>query len=160
MKKAGKFILLFLTVACLAFIFSNSLQSSTRSSAQSGRVVQFVSDLYEALTGKLLHPDRITYAIRKLAHFLEFALLGFLGTSSLASFFGRVRGRAHVLLFWGLAVAVTDEFIQRFSRGRSPQVSDITLDFCGFLLGFALAWLISALLARKRRKYELGVSVD
>lgn len=160
MKKAGKYILLFLTVACLAYIFSNSLKNSSSSSAQSGRIVQLVSELCEVLTGKPVHPDRITHFVRKLAHFTEFALLGFLGTSAMASFFGKVRGRVHVLLFWGLASAVTDEFLQRFSRGRSPQVTDITLDFAGFLLGLGVAWLISALVARKRRKYELGVSVS
>ena len=160
MKKWGKFVLLFLTVLCLAYIFSNSLKNSTASSAQSGRIVQFVSDLWETVTGKSVHPDRVTHFIRKLAHFTEFALLGFLGTSALASFFGKVRGRVHVLLFWGLAAAVTDEFLQRFSRGRSPQVTDITLDFSGFLLGLGVAWLICALIARKRRKYELGVSVS
>ena len=160
MKKAGKILLLVLTVACLVNIFSNSLQNASSSSRQSGRVVQFVSEFWQSLTGKAVHPDRITNLIRKTAHFLEFALLGFLGTSTAASFFGRVYGRVHTLLFWGLAAAVMDEFLQRFSRGRSPQVSDITLDFSGFVAGFAAAWLISAALARKRRQYEMGLSLD
>ena len=160
MKTAGKIILLILTLACLAFIFSNSLRNAKSSSQQSGRLVEIISEVYQKATGKPVHPDRITYFVRKLAHFTEFCVLGFLGTSTLASFFGRVWGRVHTLLFWGLAAAVTDEFLQRFSRGRSPQVTDITLDFTGFLLGLGVAWLIAALVSRRRSKYELGVSVS
>lgn len=160
MKKWGKFILLFLTLATLVFIFSNSLRTASVSNEQSGRITSLFSEIYRFITGKLVPPARLTHTVRKVAHFVEFALLGFLGVSSAASFFGELRGRVYMLLFWGLVAALLDEYLQRFSRGRSPQVSDIFLDFTGYLSGFALACLITFLLKRRRSKHGVGVSLD
>ena len=138
MKTAVRIILLVLTLACVVFIFSNSLRNARSSSEQSGRVTQFIADVYESITGKIINPARITHVVRKLAHFSEFALLGLLGTASAASVFGTVYGKIHVILFWGLASAVTDEYLQRFSTGRSASVTDVMLDFSGFFVG--LLW--------------------
>ena len=160
MRKAGKYVLLCLTVLCLVFIFFNSLQNAASSSRQSGRLVTFVTNVIHSLTGKTAESGVVTHLIRKAAHFSEFALLGFLGTSTVAAFRHKVYGSVQQIAFWGLLAAVTDEFLQGFSAGRSPEVKDVFLDLAGFLTGLVLAWWITAALSRRRKTYEMGVSVD
>ena len=62
-------------IACIAFIFRNSLENGAQSSARSQAVMQLVN----SPAGKgSSRPIVGTYLIRKLAHFSEFALEGFL----------------------------------------------------------------------------------
>ena len=65
----------------------------------------------------------LDYNIRKLAHFLEFAILGVILCNVYAA--------TGYILFLGLAVAVSDEYIQLHSPGRSALVTDVILDFSG-----------------------------
>ena len=44
------------------------------------------------------------------------------------------RLEARYILFLGLAVAVADEYIQLSVPGRTAQVTDIVLDFCGVFI--------------------------
>ena len=50
---------------------------------------------------------------------------------------------------FGLIVACADEMIQLTSSGRSAQLSDVALDFCGYLTGMAAAFVFRII--RKRR---------
>jgi len=102
------------TVLIICFIFSNSLQSRTVSSAQSGRVLQLFQRLFDP-NGNI--PEESFHRfVRKLAHFIEFAALGMSACGlflSLPSKSGRYN--FGMMLFLVLAVAVTDEFIQSFT---------------------------------------------
>ena len=61
-------------IACIMFIFRNSLENGAQSSARSQAVMQLVnSALAKVHLGPLSE-----HLIRKLAHFSEFALEGFL----------------------------------------------------------------------------------
>jgi len=92
--------------------------------------------------------------VRKLAHFLQFALLGFLLTATIQCWFGKIKPHVFMILFCGLSIAVTDEFIQLFVDGRSSQVDDIILDFVGFIFGMLLyigiAQLLRAITIKKQ----------
>ncbi|MBQ2212362.1 MAG: VanZ family protein [Ruminococcus sp.] len=62
------------------------------------------------------------------------------------------------ILFFLLAVPVTDETIQYFSEGRTPLVRDVLLDFSGGLFGLLICFLfvciISAIKKRKGRNNQ------
>lgn len=73
----------------------------------------------------------LDYNIRKLAHFLEFAILGVILCNVYAAFGVSHRTATGYILFLGLAVAVSDEYIQLHSPGRSALVTDVILDFQG-----------------------------
>ena len=77
---------------------------------------------------------------------------------------GRHTLRSTVLqLLFGLSVGAIDEFLQIFS-GRGSAVSDVLLDFLGYLSGAAVlalaALLISYLKKRKVGTGELGATQD
>ena len=98
------------------------------SSAESGWV--------EALLRAIL-PFELPFPVRKMAHFTAFAVLGVLAQLAYRHLFGLRPQCVANVLFTGLLVAVTDEFIQSFT-GRGPMVSDVVLDFSGCVFGVLL----------------------
>ena len=121
-----------------AFIWSQSLLSAEDSSRESGWVVRWLM----ALLGWETKPEWLTYAVRKAAHLVEFAVLGALWGGG-----SRTYGRR--LWLWGLPTAAIDEGLQFFAPGRAPMVSDVAIDTAGFLCGVAFVWFF---VGRHRKK--------
>ena len=117
-----------LTVLWLAVIWGHSVLPADLSRQESGGILALLIGWFPFLT------DHI---IRKAAHFAEFAVLGGL-------LFGAADGKRSPAFppLIGLLAAMTDETIQLFSEGRSGQISDVWLDFSGFLLIWGLLTLI------------------
>lgn len=140
--KTKKMIFIVIGVLVVAFIFFNSFQNAEKSSG--------ASDLVASILGKIFGSDlkNKINLIRKLAHFCEYALLG--------AALGIVKGKVKKLttegvVLIGLICALCDETIQLFSEGRSGQVSDIWIDFCGFLCGLGVYFLIKWIKNKKLR---------
>jgi len=88
--------------------------------------------------------------LRKLAHFGLYFLLGF----GLAGVVGQRKGAPTVLavvVLCGL-FALSDEFHQRFSPGRTASGWDVVLDTCGAAVG----WAFLELLRRRKKKHSPG----
>ena len=119
--------------ACIAFIFRNSLESGAISSARSQAVTQVVNEVL----GKVGLGPMSEHIIRKLAHFLEFALEGFRHF---------VRHMSWPLL-GGLTTALMDETIQLRIPNRSSSVVDVWIDMTGVVAGL-LAALVILLIVR------------
>ena len=87
---------------------------------------------------------------RSLAHFCEYALLSFLSVNALYSCCGYIRP---VLATVFCAVyALTDEIHQIFVPGRAFQLSDITVDISGAVLGAVICTFLLVLVGRIRQK--------
>jgi VanZ family protein len=90
--------------------------------------------------------ELVHHCVRKSAHAVEYAVLGFLiwrvlhSTASLAS----QRPARHFCLALLLAAlyAASDEAHQIFVPGRNAAVADVFLDTCGAGLGLAVTWCI------------------
>lgn len=96
-------------------------------------------------------------SVRKLAHFAEFAVLGFLAQLAFGVL-NKLNGHTALHgLFLGLMVAVADETLQLFVDGRGSSVRDVVIDFCGVLAGSMVLWFLAGLwgllfvLPRRRR---------
>lgn len=138
MKK--QYIYLVITILITAFIFANSAQSAEVSSQASDGLLSIVIRFLPFLT---------SHSIRKCAHFTEFFAQGF----SLSMYFEntphRLRKRLPAAAVCCLATACLDELSQHFSAGRSPQLSDVAIDFCGSAAAIFTVLLVSAY--KKRR---------
>ena len=129
---------LWLTVAVLwtLFIWSNSLQTAAESSQQSSGALELLAPLlaWTGLPAEFWHT-----VIRKLAHMVEFALLGLLWGTALrparcvAS--GVVWKRQGWVLAICLLIALLDETVQLFVPGRSGEIRDVWIDMLGGALG-------------------------
>ena len=85
--------------------------------------------------------------LRKIAHAMEYALLGVIATFYYyaAGKMQKSCGRHH-LLYIGFTVAFLDETIQLFTPGRSGEIRDVWIDLSGFIA----AMLIVMLCMRKK----------
>lgn len=132
-------------IACIWFIFSNSMAVATVSSSSSGRVLAWMRIILRHLG----HPglaDRLTmHIVRKLAHFCEYTLEGFLLMLCMRVYTRRYVRHISVPMLGGVLTAMADETIQIYSPGRSSQVTDVWLDSAGVLAGILIALVFMAL---------------
>ena len=131
-------------IACLlVFIWGNSLLPAEISQAFS----DWVKELLSASRGGSGSGSGL---LRKIAHFTEFAALGFfLGWRS-----GMLHKQKQFPFLWGAAAACVDESIQLFTPGRSSQVSDVLLDSCGAAAGLFLLKLGYSIIKTVSNKME------
>ena len=125
----------------ITFIFSNSLRNAENSDSQSTGFLRFViEDIfqfdYEELNDDFL--GNLHFIIRKLAHFCEYAMLG-----TLVFLLMYVCACATKMCFYCtvpfcFAIGMIDEFLQRFSEGRSASIADAFLDTSGAFTACAL----------------------
>ncbi len=124
---------LLLTAAMIGGIWFFSLENATDSAMRSDKIIKLLE--------KLFGLDAATMNVRKIAHFVEYAILGG-WMMALLWINGKIRMQNLVnILFIGLLTAVADESIQMFT-GRVASVSDILLDGAGFVCGLAVVALI------------------
>ena len=123
MKKNKKLLILILIVV-VGFIWINSFMPAKTS----GAVSLWVTSWAEKIFGCFI----TDHLIRKLAHLTEYLFLGIICS---VLFFESIKSKISTILFIGLFTAVCDETIQLFSYGRSSQVSDVWIDFIGFVIG-------------------------
>lgn len=138
MKKRRVYLIL--TILMLCFIWGNSLMPGTVSGEISGGIFRYVAALFSVFG------DRGEFVLRKLAHFSEFTLLGFLLTGLTRR---EDQGRTALPFFLGLAAACTDETIQIFSPGRGSSLIDVWIDFSGICLGILIATIIHKICTQK-----------
>ena len=143
-NKLLRILLIVLIICTVAFIWSQSCLGKTASSSQSGWVREFLQNMVDTLGLRIQIEELV---VRKLAHFLEFFVLGLEVT--LYGIIGGKPDRNDVLWMPGTVflIAFADETIQIFSK-RGPAIADVWLDIAGgvtaMLLVFALYYLISA----------------
>lgn len=134
-------------MVCIFFTFANSLQAEQESDRRSGEVTSAFSHLGLDIDYDL---------VRKAAHFLEFALLGFLSLCCLRVLTPHLEKHVSWPLLLGLVVALIDESIQLFVPGRAGIVPDIWVDFGGVIAGILLGAGFTSL----TRRFWSAISLD
>ena len=121
----------------LAFIWGNSLLP--------GEISGALSDWLASLLGGGQAPEAGTGLLRKLAHFSEFACLGFL--LARLAYLKQERGR-HLIslaLLGGMTAACIDETIQILTPDRGPSLVDVWIDTGGVVSGIITLFVINYL---------------
>ena len=139
MKIFLRFWLPVLAWLCLIFVGSTDVMSAEQTSRF---VVPFLHWLKPNITPETV--AQIHFAIRKLGHVSEYAVLASLLLR--AVYRGtRLRWDSSVILLfvWFAATlfAGTDEFHQSFIPSRTAAFGDVMIDSAGAVLGTLLAWL-------------------
>lgn len=148
----------------LIFFFSseNGEESGSRSEGITDIVIDVTCPDYDTLPPaeqeSLL--DRVHHLVRKTAHFLEYALLGFLTACLLLHLRRRLCPAIRLWQTWvapsvfGLLYAASDEIHQMFTE-RGPRVTDVLIDFAGVVCGACVAhgavWLVRRILLHQRK---------
>ena len=141
----GRVVFTLALAGCIWFIFSNSMAVAQVSSASSGRVLTLLQGALRRLGHPALAQRLTMHFVRKLAHFCEYLLEGFLLMLCMRVYSRHPLGHITVPMLGGVLTALTDETIQLYSPGRSSQVTDVWLDSVGVLAGILAALVLMAL---------------
>ena len=133
-----------LVAAVAIIIFYLSDQTATESSSTSDSLI----DLIFKLIGQVFSAD----LIRSLAHFCEYAGLGFLVHNLLFAIKDKLKPLIAIFLSFGYSI--TDEIHQLFVPGRSFQLIDLTVDLAGIVLGVVVFCLL-IFIKHKVQKYKV-----
>lgn len=143
-----------LSILTVAFIFINSIFDADLSAQQSGSVLTFLNYILSHISDSLILTEHF---VRKCAHFAEYFTLGAFLFLACKSFLLRLNAKILLAPVVGLAVAIIDEFIQRFSVGRSSQLSDVLLDFSGVCTACVLLFVICKLVYNFKKNNDKEV---
>ena len=139
------FICKILIILNLCFIWGNSLLPGEASAA--------FSDWVKNLLAWMLPADGMELSggglLRKLAHFTEFATLGFL----LSMLFRLKQRKTWYALPLGVMTACMDETIQMFVPDRGPGILDVGIDTCGVLTGMFLLYAAHVLMRKQTKSF-------
>ncbi len=146
-KKILIIIDILLILATVVFIISNSAAPSEKSNDTSqgvtDKVVDSVKPLKDAIEQDKVDKEDVHKGVRKIAHFLEYALLGAEMMLLLILIFPSAPMKYLIyILFFGLALGVCDESVQKLTD-RTSSTTDVMIDFGGFCIGIAFAYLVA-----------------
>lgn len=127
-----------LIIAVTGIIWGHSLQPAPESMAVSNSFREWLESLFGGGGGAIM-----LERLRKLAHFVEFALLGTLW--GILSRLQNTPARRRWMPLLGALTAPLDECIQIFVPGRAPAVTDVLLDWAGFATGIGIVLLAAKL---------------
>lgn len=151
--KILKIIYTSITVICVLFIYFQSVLPAGKSGEESSRVVQWLNFICSQLNFNFSFSHHF---VRKMAHFTEFAILGF-SVYYTVSIYIRKKVLSSLLGISGyILVACTDESIQLFSVGRACSFNDIVIDVLGSTFGFVFAFLLSFIIAKIKKSRKQG----
>ena len=145
-----------LIVLTLVFIFGNSLEDRETSADTSAQFERLVEPVLRALPyGQLHTKEALSLVTRKLAHYIEFFLLGAQMAALAILLRHAMPVRKRFILLACLMIAGADELLQFISR-RAPQVQDALLDAFGALCGILFVYGVHRLLAGLRGEASKG----
>ena len=124
----GLLIILWMMVI-FNFSNSNGISSDSLSRKLINKIVLVYEDITDSDVDNEYYMDKLDYPVRKLAHFTEYAILGFLTVNFCLSF-----NMLYAYIFSALICflyAMSDEFHQLFVTGRSGQFKDVLIDTFG-----------------------------
>lgn len=146
-----------LVIAVMGMIFLFSSQTGPQSGLISSGITAWVLEIVVPDFGNLSGVEQeallanVGLFVRKLAHFSEYALLGFSLILHICQL--QKKNRVHLPWLWawgiGTLYAASDEFHQGFVAGRGPSVRDVMIDSAGVIAGVGV--LLIVLWAKKRK---------
>ena len=135
MKK--RIVYTILTLLWMLVIFLMSAQTADVSGKESSAVTEKIVGLFvENPSAQTI--DTIETIVRKICHFLEYALMCFLCYHTFRSYGVKGKKIAFCILVT-VAYAVTDEIHQYFVPGRACRAFDVLIDTIGALCGYLIA---------------------
>ncbi len=152
MKSGWRVFWIIASIIVMAVIFIFSSQNSGKS-----------EDLSDAVAGALRMKQKevatrvsnqkvfLGLTLRKLAHIILFAGLGFCLTNAFAG----IRGKFFWVIGLGYLYAVADELHQTLS-GRYGRWEDTLIDLLGIIIGIAAAMILTAIWRRIQRNGQTG----
>lgn len=120
----------------MIIIFLMSSFDATESTNQSNFIVNIITNIF-----KIENIELLSFIIRKLAHFTEYLILGFLTINMLNK--NDISKKYLLSILICIIYATSDEIHQIFVPGRACQIRDVLIDSIGSITGVYLYKLIN-----------------
>ena len=143
-----------MSVIMMVLIFNFSADNAEESGKKSEEVTVIIVQTVEPeIVEKPIEEQQKVYDsvgtyVRKSAHFIEFAALGFFMSLMVNTIYLDYLRRFLLPLGCGALYALTDEFHQLFVPGRAFSFIDVLIDSGGVLIGILLSIAIFAIFKR------------
>ena len=129
-------ILLLVLWMLIIFTFSNA--NSTKSTNTSDKVIDIGINIVDSIRNektenKELLIEKLTLIVRKIAHFLEYLILGIIMYRVVSDYTNKNVLILSILLC--ILYATTDEIHQIFINGRDVKIKDVLVDSIGIIIG-------------------------
>ncbi len=147
----ARIIMTILCVVVIGAIFFNSSLDAAESTDMSSPIVDGINRFFASIHLDVTVTEK---TVRKTAHFLEYALLGTLLAVTTYLYVNKRKTAFVMALPLGCAVALCDEAIQLFPKGRSCEVKDMLIDSAGILTAVLIVQLILFLKEKLKGKKE------
>ncbi len=137
-----------LLISWMAMIFCLSHQTADESSKMSGVIIETAIKLMEPEFDSLSEEQQealiasFQFVVRKLAHFSIFAILGLLSFISIGTYRISMFAKFFFSSLISLLYSISDEYHQLYIDGRSSELRDILIDFCGSLIAILFIMII------------------
>ncbi len=158
-----RIILIILLLCTFYIIFGFSSQDGETSGTLSRKITENIlkiSDKYNMLEDEQKNEvlEKTETIIRKLAHFSIYTVVGLLLMGLLTTYKIKDKWRILLSLLIGIIYAVSDEFHQSFSPGRTPSIKDVGIDTLGVIVGILLLILIRTIYKKIITNYNKKVT--
>ena len=150
-------------LAINAYIIVHSCLDGAQSIEASKGVIETTEEIINNISPGTITPenhDSFASFVRKaFGHFGLFSISGFLSSLSIFLLINPVKNSKYYMsivisLEFGLLMGLITETIQLNVPGRSGELTDVLIDFGGYLLGFLFIFLILFLIIRHLNKKE------
>lgn len=150
MIKFKRYIPIILLIIHCGLIFFFSAQNEDSSTVASDGVMNVVLDASPVSKENLDESqlENVEVLVRKSAHFILFFVLGVYAYLSAESL--ELKKKLIIALLFCFSYGIFDEVHQLFIDGRSGEVRDAAIDFCGSALG-----IFSILIIKKKIRREV-----
>jgi VanZ family protein len=134
------FWILCAAVMYIIFMFSSATGEESKEVSENllSKIIEFIGNFISHNT------------LRKLAHFSEFAALGFCFTGAIHYTFGK--RKFYLPLIPSFIYAVSDEVHQYFVPERACRIFDIFVDTCGIVTGIGIFLLLIMIITKITEK--------
>ena len=138
-----------LAILCVVFIWGNSMTPGDDSGAMSGSVTEWINSVLKKISPSWQVSHKF---VRKAAHFTEFAILGALLAVNIRAFLPKKVCFVLGAIPCGFLVALIDETIQLFVKGRACSFLDVLLDTFGVTVATVIAFAVFLTIEKKKKK--------
>ena len=158
-KNINRIVFGILIILNCALIFWFSNQIADNSSAQSSRIVDFISNILPAIRDMgeqdktILKQEILTPIVRKMAHFSIYTMLGMFTMNYTNTYRkDKLYPEAIKALIFCICYSISDEIHQMFIPGRSGEIRDVLIDTSGALLGITFTIVIVKIILKIKQK--------
>ncbi len=153
-RRSVLYLFLCLYIIGILLIFASSLQTGAVSGGSSQKLTTFIKNLLEWLTFHKwqINVDVLHLLVRKLiGHYGSFLFIGLCGYIVYALIIIKLKRALFVSMSVGFIISMIAEILQLFSDGRSAQISDMIIDYLGYLSGTLIGLFIIYRVIKKQK---------